>query len=163
MSASCQSSSLGDTGEGSVKQAQGILEHNLCAEHNLILSVSFFLKAIIHTRISRELFQGDIQKHFVQKLESSNSFQLINNGGSEVLELAAGDSGGLQNALSLPHAPQLQEATVGARLQVWARGGMDPEQVSQGKSGQLFHLPGTCSPLSLFPTPAFSLLCCQAF
>lgn len=105
MSASCQSSSLGDPGEGSVKQAQGILEHNLCAEHNLILSVSFFLKAIIHTRISRELFQGDIQKHFVQKLESSNSFQLINNGGSEVLELAAGDSGFAECPVSPTRAP----------------------------------------------------------
>ena len=102
---------------------------------------SFFLNARHHTRTSREHFQGDIQKHFVQKLESLSSFQWVKQWGEVTFGAYCWELSFFAECLTSAQGAPSSEGAVGAwhlgevpSPEVPGSAGLD--QVSQGKSAR---------------------------
>lgn len=115
--------------------------------------------------------RGDVQKHSVQKFESSDQF-LTDKQWCEVkccsLRLEA-ELVCIIPCLSSQPAPSSKRSWWKHRLPRWSAlpgqvlCSAGPWTAVSGQSVGAAHLPCTCSPPSQFSDPEFSLLCCQAF
>ena len=76
---------------------------------------SFFLNATQHTKISRECFQRDLPKHFVQKLKSLNSFHWVKQWGEVTVGACCWKLSWFAECLATAQRAPSSEGTVGVR------------------------------------------------
>lgn len=128
---------------------------------------SFLLNAMQHTKISRECFQRDIQKHFVQKLESLNSLHWVKQWGEVTVGACCWKLSWFAECLaSLPSEhPALKaqwERGVWVKSPPWEVPGSAGLACPRARVRELVHLPRIC----FLPSPSLpssrNPLCCVA-